>query len=202
MPKIREINKMPPEEEGNEEQQIAALRDYLVKITQELYFLLTYLDKEAAEKVVAHMADMTNPHQVTKAQLGLGNVENERQYSAAHPPAPADIGAVATNDVGVADGVASLDSGGKIPSTQLPSYLVDGVLWFPSVTVSAGQNQQIIAISSTAITADHVLAEIEFDNPEYVTSGYNWITAEWGFALTGTATAATTANVLLVRKGN
>ena len=63
------------------------------------------------------------------------------------------------------------------------------------------KNQQIVNISSAAITEDHVLAEIEFDNPNYVTSGYTWITAAGGFALTGTATAATTANVLLVRKG-
>lgn len=31
-----------------------------------------------------------------------------------------DVGAVDTGDVGVADGVASLDSTGKVPSTQLP----------------------------------------------------------------------------------
>jgi len=35
--------------------------------------------------------------------------------------APADIGAVDAADVGVADGVASLDSDGKVPSSQLPT---------------------------------------------------------------------------------
>ena len=36
-----------------------------------------------------------------------------------------DVGAVDTNDVGVADGVASLDSTGKVPSSQLPTIPSD-----------------------------------------------------------------------------
>lgn len=36
-----------------------------------------------------------------------------------------DVGAVDADDVGVADGVASLDSTGKVPSNQLPSIGVD-----------------------------------------------------------------------------
>ena len=75
-------------------------------------------------------------------------------------------------------------------------------LWFTSVAVSAGTSQQIIAVSDAAITTDYVLARIEWANPNYITAGYTWTTAAGSFKLTGTATAATTANVLLVRKGN
>ncbi len=39
----------------------------------------------------------------------------------------ADVGAVATSEVGAPDGVAELDSGGKVPSAQLPSYVDDVV---------------------------------------------------------------------------
>lgn len=42
-------------------------------------------------------------------------------------------GKVDTSSVGVASGVASLDSGGKVPSAQLPSY-VDDVLEYASVS--------------------------------------------------------------------
>lgn len=54
-----------------------------------------------------------NPHNVTKEQIGLGNVTNHRQVRA--------------EDVGQADGVAPLDSNKLIPSEFLPSYVDDVV---------------------------------------------------------------------------
>ena len=53
----------------------------------------------------AHASSTSNPHSVTAAQ----------------------VGAIATSARGVANGVASLDASGVIPSSQLPSY-VDDVL--------------------------------------------------------------------------
>lgn len=41
---------------------------------------------EADENLTAHIEDKTNPHSVTKDQVGLGNVTNERQYSENNPP--------------------------------------------------------------------------------------------------------------------
>lgn len=75
-------------------------------------------------------------------------------------------------------------------------------LWFTSVVVSAGTSQQILNISDAKITANYVLDRIEFADPSYITTGYSWTTSAGSFTLTGTATAATTANVLLIRKGN
>jgi hypothetical protein len=80
--------------------------------------------------------------------------------------------------------------------------IADGRLWFSSVAVSAGTSQQILSISDAKITADYVLARIEWTNPSYITAGYTWTTGAGNFTLSGTATAATTANILLVRKGN
>lgn len=77
-----------------------------------------------------------------------------------------------------------------------------GVLRFSSVIVSAGTAQQILSISDAKITVDYVLDRIEFADPSYITTSYSWSTSAGSFTLTGTATAATTANVLLVRKGN
>lgn len=75
-------------------------------------------------------------------------------------------------------------------------------LWFTSVAVSAGTSQQIIAISDAAITTDYVLARIEWADPSYITDGFTWTTASGSLTISGTATAATTANVLLLRRSN
>lgn len=46
--------------------------------------------------------------------------------------AASDVGAIATTAKGVANGVAGLDANGKVPSSQLPSY-VDDILEFSSI---------------------------------------------------------------------
>lgn len=38
------------------------------------------------DEVATHVAATNNPHQVTKAQIGLSNVDNVKQYSASNPP--------------------------------------------------------------------------------------------------------------------
>ena len=63
--------------------------------------------------VDAHEARTDNPHSVTKAQVGLGNVTNDAQ--------------IPLTQKGAASGVAELDGTGKVPASQLPSY-VDDVL--------------------------------------------------------------------------
>ncbi len=166
MPKFKELINLPPEPEGGAEEQLAALRDYLVKIIQELQYLLSHLEpdninddvfqqiyrkipqpygglplmdgaassggsgnwargdhrhpSDAAKAdaaalaavaddledtdaaLAAHVTNTGNPHEVTKAQVGLGNVADERQYSAQNPPplpTPADIGAATAQDL-------------------------------------------------------------------------------------------------------
>ena len=56
---------------------------------------------------------------ITKTNIGLGNVTNDAQ--------------VKRTEMGVAEGVATLDSAGKVPAAQLPSY-VDDVLEYASVS--------------------------------------------------------------------
>lgn len=57
-----------------------------------------------------HIADTNNPHGTTKAQVGLGNVTNDAQ--------------VKRTEMGVANGVASLDGTGKVPTSQLPAIAI------------------------------------------------------------------------------
>lgn len=68
---------------------------------------------------------------------------------------------------------------------------------FENVPVNAGTNQEILRITSNRIVVNMEPIRIEFANPNYITSTLNWDSATGVFTLTGTCTAATTANVLL-----
>ena len=71
-------------------------------------------DIDAAEAVsAAHLADVANPHAVTKTQVGLSNVTNDAQIPLAQK--------------GAVSGVAELDAGGKVPTAQLPDSVVGSV---------------------------------------------------------------------------
>lgn len=90
-----------------------------------------YTIKDSA--AASHIANSNNPHNVTKAQIGLGNVENKSSETIRGEITSANVtGALGYTPInpstkGQANGVASLDSNGKVPSAQLPSF-VDDVL--------------------------------------------------------------------------
>lgn len=68
----------------------------------------TYVDSAISTesgKLDAHIADASNPHKVTKDQVGLSNVTNDAQ--------------VKRSEMGVANGVATLNENGKVPVSQL-----------------------------------------------------------------------------------
>ena len=163
---------------------------------------------KAITDLSSHLSNTSNPHGVTKSQLGLGNVENKssatirgeltsanvttalgftpsnsnhthnyagsssaggaansavklttaRKIGNASFDGSADIslssiGAVASSSVGVANGVASLDSNGKVPSNQLPSY-VDDVLEYDdkSKFPTNGETGKIYVDKTTNLT--------------------------------------------------
>lgn len=66
------------------------------------------------DKVEPHIADKQNPHEVTKAQVGLSNVTNDAQ--------------VKRSEMGANDGVATLDANGKIPESQLPAGVTSSLV--------------------------------------------------------------------------
>ena len=86
-----------------------------------------------------HFTNTNNPHSVTKTQVGLGNVTNDAQ--------------VKRSEMGVASGVATLDTTGKVPSSQLPSY-VDDVLEYPNKASfpSTGEEGKIYVAKDTNLT--------------------------------------------------
>ena len=64
-----------------------------------------------------------------------------------------EVGAIPATDKGNAGGVAELDSGGKVPSSQLPSY-VDDVLEYASVSAfpATGESGKIYVALDTNLT--------------------------------------------------
>ena len=69
-----------------------------------------YADGKAGEvdsKVTTHVGNKQNPHGVTKAQVGLGSVDNVQQ--------------IPLSQKGAANGVATLDTNGKVPVEQMPT---------------------------------------------------------------------------------
>ena len=74
----------------------------------------TMITQDATHRFVSDAEKNTwNSKASTKADVGLGNVTNDAQ--------------VKRSEMGVANGVATLDTTGKIPSTQLPSFVDDVV---------------------------------------------------------------------------
>ena len=72
-------------------------------------------------------------------------------------------------------------------------------LWFKSAPVTATTGT-IVDITDARITKQHVLAEIHWGDSSYITALTDWSTDTAGhFIITGTASAATTVTVLLVR---
>lgn len=99
--------------------------------------------------------DGTNPHGTTKADVGLGNVDNtsdvNKPVSAATQTA---LNAkINTSEKGVAGGVATLDSNGLVPALQLPSY-VDDVLEYNTLSLfpATGETGKIYIAKDTGKT--------------------------------------------------
>lgn len=92
-----------------------------------------------SEQLQAHISDTGNPHEVTKSQVGLGNVTNDAQ--------------VKRSEMGAANGVAQLGDDGKVPSSQLPSY-VDDVLEYDNLTSfpQTGESGKIYVAKDTNLT--------------------------------------------------
>lgn len=81
---------------------------------------LDKLDSRLSESITTHITNKSNPHEVTKEQVGLGNVTNDAQ--------------VKRVEMGVAQGVATLDENGLVPSSQLPSFVDDVIDCYATYT--------------------------------------------------------------------
>lgn len=94
----------------------------------------------------AHKANVSNPHNVSAAQIGLGNVENKSSATIRGEITSGNVttalGYTPENAAqkGAAGGYAPLDGTGKVASTYLPSY-VDDVLEFANLAAFPGTGE-------------------------------------------------------------
>ncbi len=93
----------------------------------------------AINTLITHLGDSANPHKVTKSQVGLGNLTNDLQ--------------VKRSEMGKANGVATLDENGQVPSAQLPSF-VDDVLEYSNKAAfpAKGEAGKIYVAQDTNVT--------------------------------------------------
>ena len=114
---------------------------------------------DAQAKVDAHANKINNPHNVTKAQVGLGNVDDKSSVTILSEITNSNVvnalGYTPLNSVlkGSINGVAELDENGKVLSSQLPSY-VDDVLEFQSIATfpTIGESGKIYVATDTNLT--------------------------------------------------
>ena len=91
-------------------------------------------DEKVDKTITVNGYALSNNVTVTKSDVGLGNVSNDSQ--------------VKRSEMGKASGVATLDSNGKVPTSQLPSY-VDDVIEGTYVSSTSFKNT-----SGTVITGE------------------------------------------------
>lgn len=85
--------------------------DTLQSILSDLKNEISQNITEIESNLTSHINNKNNPHNVTKRQVGLSNVTNDAQ--------------VKRSEMGTANGIATLNEQGLIPSNQLPSYVDD-----------------------------------------------------------------------------
>lgn len=107
-----------------------------------------YADGKAGEvdsKVTTHVGNKQNPHGVTKAQVGLGSVDNVQQ--------------IPLSQKGVANGVATLDTNGKVPVEQMPTTkTINGASIFGSgnLQLSASLYKIVDTLPTTGIDTSKI----------------------------------------------
>jgi hypothetical protein len=108
-------------------------------------------DAAAVAAIEAHVADVANPHVVTKAQVGLSNVTNtadgDKPVSTAQ--AAADALRIPLTQKGADNGVATLDGDGLVPASQLPVGSGSGL---PAT-------EQTKTANYTAVSGDRIFAD-------------------------------------------
>lgn len=131
-----------------------------------------FLDLTGLTQVVTNIKDWANGLFVTKSRTVNGKPLSDNITLDA-----SDVGAIPASQKGAVNGVASLDSSGKVPSTQLPSY-VDDILDVANYE----------ALPETG--EDGKIYVTEDDNKQYRWSGSAYVEISKSIALGETASTA------------
>lgn len=88
--------------------------------------------------------------------------------------------------------------------TDIEGTIANKVLWFSgqAIASTSGSSGTLCTITNSAITADHVLQKFVAADNSYITSDITCTTSAGQAVITGTSTAATTAEIMLIKKDN
>lgn len=92
-------------------------------------------------------------------------------------------------------------SGIKTRVTNLETQATNKVLYLTGVACAATTGN-FVSKSDSNITANHVVASVEYANPSAITTDVTWTTANGRVKLNGTCASATTCSIVLVKKDN
>lgn len=174
------------DEQGNLEQVLFETSAEQVKVVDEG----NYYSGDNAESVFQEIGEKLDEID-EKLEEGVGRVDDVVNKDGTSlvtnkiaQVTPQNIGAIPTTEKGVANGVAQLDGSAKIPTTQLPDFLMGQVLYGGNV----GIETQPIAVNS-------VVSELFFDTS--ITPDFSQLQLEDGTAVLFTAPRDTMGAVAL-----
>lgn len=110
------------------------------------------------------------------------------------------IGSVA-EIVGDLDDLETTDKSSLVAAINEVKEGSGKTLYYTSVACAA-MTGNFATVSDALITADHVVANVEFAAPSAITSDVTWTTTNGGLTLNGTCASATTCSIILVEKNN
>lgn len=125
----------------------------------------------------------------------VGTTINGKPLSASVQLTAEDVGAIPASQKGAASGVASLDSTGKVPSTQLPSYVDDVVECYVVGSAPYAQDWLSTTSGGQALTPEDgkiyiILSEGPYQNQEYRWGGSQYAEISPSLALGETSSTA------------
>lgn len=125
----------------------------------------------------------------------VGTTINGKPLNANVTLAAADVGAIPTTQKGVASGVAELDSTGKVPASQLPSYVDDVVECYAVGSTPYAADWLSLTEDGAALTPESgkiylIIGEGQYQNQEYRWGGTQYAQISESLALGETADTA------------
>ena len=128
-----------------------------------------YVDDNVGEvnnDLASHKANKSNPHEVTKSQVGLGNVDNVKQVPMSY---------LNPHNEGYT-GVAALDSSGKVPVSQIPPSVLGQMEYCGSWDASSSSDQT----SRTPRKGDYYICNTNgTHNPDGTDTGIDYVVGDW-----------------------
>lgn len=142
-----------------------------------------------------------------RANIGAGTSSfsgsyNDLSNKPTIPTTASEVGAIASTDKGAVNGVATLDSSGKVPASQLPSY-VDDVIEVYGISGTTALTSGWLSTTSngSAITPETgkiyvLMADFPSTNPVYGTnSQFRWSGSSYVQIYDGGTSAITNAEI-------